>query len=481
MKTKLRRLFLNKHFVLLLLIASLLRMLWFFTPLELDEGTHLYVSEKWIEGENPYYFNENKSPLLYINYFLPNLTTGSRFIIFRLYGLFFFFVSLGLIVSLIFELNNSVTDAISGGYIYAILAHIPLLQGFYLKPATIFNLYFLLSLVLLIRYFKTSKLNYFHISSVFYSIGIFSNNLNLVYFAFFNLILIYYKKKSLILKYLIAPTITFIIILGSFLFYHKSNFMITGISLLNRNLVFIRFSHFHNWTFPGLYLTALVPIIFLIVFGLLNIKKLNFWQKSALIFTTIFLIIQSLLPTYGHYIVSFFPLIALFGSRTCRFLKTKKLALALVLILTLFFSTKYYPNMNIPNRINFHDFSSYSEQKEAVKFVLSNVDENQSFYYWGWNPGIYWLSNKDLPHNGTDFMYNCIQGLDSRILDKFGTYDNYINSLTSTEKRTTNNFLIISTKHTTECNLFKEIYTKRFNTTHNRDIGRFSIYDIKKS
>ena len=30
-------------------------------------------------------------------------------------------------------------------------------------------------------------------------------------------------------------------------------------------------------------------------------------------------------------------------------------------------------------------------------YLNSNLGQQESFYYWGWNPGIYWLTSKETP------------------------------------------------------------------------------------
>ena len=120
--------------------------------------------------------------------------------------------------------------------------------------------------------------------------------------------------------------------------------------------------------------------------------------------------------------------------------------------------------MNIIDGVNFHEWTTYNEQKELTNF-LSNYS-NSTFYYWGWNPGIYYLSGHEFPYINTSFIFFCDDSFDE------------VRKIQLTKKKNIDqiNILVIADSKNTNCDLFRYLYPQ--NKTLIKQIESFSIYSI---
>ncbi len=471
-----KKLFFNKWFFFLLIFSISLRLLWFNVPLEDDEGVMLYLSDSWLKGKNPYSYADTKTPISYMNYFPPLILKNHSFFVFRLYGCFIFFLSLFFLLLYLYEIRKNHKEALFGGFIYSILMHIPLLQGFLNKPGTFFNLYFVLSLYFLTKYFTSDNKKYFYLSSLFWAIALLSNSLNMVYIGIFNLILLFQKKK---IKHIIQySSISFaigIVSLGYFYVRFKINLIyLAYVSIKSFYLIYSKyFAVFHNKGFPILYFEAIILMIGLILIGLKLYKKLNLTSKIALLLSMFALIYQTITPSFGHYLVSLFPIIVIFSSNLFNKIKQNinlKLFISLLLLFTFLTSIKYYPEHNIKNSVKFHEFSSYSEQQAIVSFLKNNLNENESFYYWGWNPGLYWLTNKNYPLTAFSLHMGCGTPFDY-------LYEDILNN--TLKEGEIYCLLIVKENLSTDCNDFNLLIKNKYKVSFKTKIKNFEFYDLE--
>ncbi len=424
-----KNLFLSKKFFIILLLGLILRSFWFFTPLEVDEGVYaLHSSHIKNNFDLPKsYLMMEKSPIVYFAYMLPLFIEDHSFIIYRIYGVILFVLGIILSIKTTYLFSKNEDEAYISGILFILLMSVPIYQGFLNKVGIIYILLYYLSLIFLNKILRKYDFANFCMFLLFYFLTTLTDP-RVFYLSFFHIYLLYKKRKNFPAK---TVAWTGIFILSFFVMVYCTLKSIYGIDLIGmaiKRIYILAIGYYanpyqHNIYFKYIPLFALqiTPIIFFTILGYYNFNLLKNVYREIFFSCFIFLFLILILPTYGHYVLNILPLFILFSSRLITILKKKiRLGLVICFILTLISSFPFYPNMNISEiDLEFSGFSSYEAQTKIVNFLNENLNENESFYYYGWNNGLFWLANR---YKATRYLFNCTDDSPYRYLKDLNNY-----------------------------------------------------------
>ena len=476
-----KKLYFTKQFLMILLLAILLRSIWIITPLEVDESQYVYVANYLKDKFNAPILENliDKSPIIYFIYMIPLFIINNSFLFYRLYGFLLYFISFFFIILLSYEFSNNKKEAYLSGLIFAFLMAIPLYHGFLNKVEIIYVLFFTISLFFLKKYLNNKKVGFLILSGVLYFFTWFSDP-RTFYLSLFHIYYLYKSKEIKIIK-IITKISFFLLLISTFVlnFLFKINLFKRGLEIIKLTIHWYNLIPYQHNVYPSyipLFFAQLTFFIFIIVAAFYTYKKLTEDYKAIFMFCFLYLISLLILPSYGHYVLNIVPLLAILSAKiiSLNFRKNKifTFGLVIVLIVTLISSIPQYPNLNVDSiELEAGPFSSLKEQNDLVNFLNKNLMENESFYNYDWNYGIYWLTNKQDPYFTIPFYCNSNNINSVRILNISG------NSMTSVEWYIDKHFkyVLLQNNYGDTCfNLLFENVTLKYIDT----MGYTKIYEI---
>ncbi|MBS3103513.1 hypothetical protein J4222_00985 [Candidatus Woesearchaeota archaeon] len=400
---ELKKLFFTKQFILLLLFAILLRSMWLITPMEIDEGVIVSFSEYMKDNlsSSPLTGLFDKSPIVYAVYMLPLFILNHSFLFYRLYGFLLYLLCFIFIVLISYQFSKNRKETYLAGGIFAVLMAIPFYHGFLNKVGLVYILFFTSSLYFLNKYLAGRKKVDLIIASIVYFLAIFSDP-RVIYLSLFHIIYLFaIRRKDAYVPLITGIFALFAMSFASLLYIYNFNLIERAAGIFEATRIWylnIPYQHNVQPSYIPLFLLQSSIFIFITLFSYLKRRELKAPYSLISLFCIMYLLFSLVLPTYGHYILNIVPLLALISANLARhFIKEKIFVAGLVftLILTISSSVVLYPNLNVDSiELEFGPFSSLEEQNKITEFLSDNLEENQSFYYYGWNEGLYWLSGK---------------------------------------------------------------------------------------
>jgi len=420
-----------KLILILLLLALLLRLPWLYTTIEKDEGQFGYTSWRWLSGEELYTdLKDNKPPLLYAIYALPISLFGNSIIPVRIMNNLLFLISLIFFFKLAKNIFSKKTAFFSTLF-YTVFMNIPVFEGYLAMSESLLMPFFIISLFFFEKYTSTRKTYFLFISSIFASISMFIKQQAI--FLFFLLIggLFVYKEKDKIKKTVLIILVPLALVLF-LLLYNKP--MILGLlqrtwtELTDSPLGFSSgYQHFSYNFF------ILMEGSFLLLFSIIGLLKMfqtemrekNYFLISWLFISAIFTLIP---PAYGHYYIFLIPPLSIFAglglTYSIRSNQNKKLFIltsGILLVITSFLVINHYPNSTIDYnhfRWGWSNFESYDQQIGLAEYIKSSTPPEESVLLVGWEPAIYWLSERTSPYKSLDISQSVIDTINLEQLIK---------------------------------------------------------------
>lgn len=392
--------FILRHKALLLLIALalLLRFPWLYTTMERDEGTFGYTAWRILSGDSLYLdWKDNKPPFLYVLYALPISIFGNDIIPARIFNNLLFLASV-VFFFLLIKKKYGKKIGIPSTVFYVLLMNIPSAEGPLAVSESFMTSFFIISVYFFDSFLKKQNYYFLAISITLMCIAILTRHnalggLLLIYFLL-------YKERKLGLKelfFMIIPPALFLFLAGYF-FY-------TG-SLPNILKIVLAISTQIPFSYSLLVISESAFILLFTFIGFVTIFKRKEIKKYLLIvlwflFLTPFLFF----PRSFHHLLTLAPPTAVFASIGFntfirKGLKKEKIFITiLILLLTLssFLIIKQYPNYHF--RLNnikiiYSGLENYQQQALLSERIKSLTSPGDKILLWGWEPGIYWLSER---------------------------------------------------------------------------------------
>ena len=391
----------HKVLILIILLALLLRFPWLYTTIEKDEGEFGYVTWKFLSGDNLVSMSTNKPPVLFMLYSTPIYLFGNSIVPVRIFNNILFVIS----IFFFFKFTKqffSKKIALFSTLFYAVFMNIPIFEGYLAMPESLLMPFLLISLYSFKKYISSKEYLFLFISSAFAFITVLIKHQAIFLYILLISGLFIYKEKNKIEKIgvLFFPLIVLvglgIIFLNEYIF------------LKILNLTFQPF--FSGYVSKGYILLIIFEGSLLLLFSIIGIKKVFSKVKltknelfiiAFFIFTLIFSIIP---PAFGHYYLFLIPSLAIFsGIGIVYVLKTKqdkKLFFFLVIILVVltgWLVLNHYPDSKLELGSFNYGWSSlkdYNQQILVSEYVKNVTLPEDRILIWGWEPTIYWLSER---------------------------------------------------------------------------------------
>ena len=402
--------------LILIIIGVSLRMLWFHAMIERDEGL-FGIQGKLLLTQGPDSFSTNKPYLLTFTYGILIKLFGDSIFPVRIFNDVLFIISIMIFyhfISLAYDKKRAFLPTL----FYTLLMNLPIFEGMLAMSESLSILPIILSFYFFYRYEQEQKTSFFFLSLISASVAFLLKSSNV--FIILSIIALMALNKRLSKKHLLLMIIIYSLSIISadvlsLIFGKKSYFFMMLSSILQ-----FYSQPISSYIPRGLLIFLLLEssfFTFLMLIGLIDLfvrrnEKISFRKEDNIFLSWLFfgLLICIIPPAFGHYFIIILPVIAFFGANGFLWIietrnKILKIAFFIILLfllsITIFFSSKQYPNYNI-NYKNFHflysDFSSYEEQMDVVNFIKAHTNSTDRILIYGWTGEIYLLSQREPFH-----------------------------------------------------------------------------------
>lgn len=374
--------------ILLLLLGSALRFIWFYTLIERDEGTFGYISWRITEGAHYFYSAGSKPPLIYLTYSLFISLFGNSISPIRIFNNLLFLAS----IPMFYLLSKKFLDERGAKYsalLYTVSMNIPIFEG---SMALTESFVVFWSVAAMLVLFREKSFKNILIASALSAVAILYKQTAIILAI---LILLYaFGRKNTYLISLAAISISAILVIASTFFtdfFYQIAFK-TFKSLLEPSYI--------PWNYALLILLESLFLLILFIYGLPKwIKNQN---EKIIISWAILALGVSLLPNaYGHYFLQLVPPFSMIGGMgLSESLKRKNglLFVSAIFIFSLFFQFSQYPDFNVAfiDRLTWSDSKTRSDQETMSELIRNSSGKDDAILMFGNEPAIAWLSSRKL-------------------------------------------------------------------------------------
>ena len=443
--------------ILLFVIAFLLRSIWFFAPIERDEGHFGYSAWLLKNGELKDYNIDNKPIGLYLLYLIPISVHNSIYSV-RIFNNLLFFISILILFKLLLNLSEE-KSAFFVTLLYIISMNLPMLEGQLAMAESFSNAFLIFILYFLYKSIKEKYFLYYIITFSTTLFLFFIKQQNLIYLFIIPLFGLYFNNNfrfklsnyfKFKTKYLFMSIIFIILII--FIYFKITN--IAFINLISRNYVSV------NHIF---YAVSQMTLIFLFfIYGIFIMIKKKFFPIFLILILFFSIVSAFFPPAYSHYYQYLILPICFIIFECYKYFNKKIIIILLIigLIITIYLSSFQFPNYCVKTNFldwQFQDICSLDDQMRYVN-ELKQFDKH-FIYLYNWDPYLGWLSEKKIVamqpncyEFRAEFYRKNTDYLDS--VELYLVYDSYIN----------------------DCDLYEEMKEKTFNLTKYNIDSNVNIY-----
>lgn len=395
----------NKVLLLLILLALLLRIPWLYTTIERDEGVFGYSTWRMLSGDKNYLeMWDVKPPFLHLLYAIPLYFFGNSIIPVRIFNNILFLISIVFFFKLVESFFLKRTACFSTLF-YAVFMNVRIFQG-YLALSESFLTPFLIISIYLFKKYTESKKYYLLIScSIFATASIFIKLQSIFIYLLLTSGVFIYKGGYKIRKILIITSP--LLLVGLIIFFVNDALILNLLQLTWQRIFHQSIEHFsgyrpfgYNWV---IFLEGSLLWLFSLI-GIIKVLKSKFEKDTFFIFSWSILafIFTIIPPAYGHYYTFSIPPLSIFAGIGARYViiskQNKKLFFTLVIvliILTLWLIINPSSKLGLDSyhwRVS--SLKSYDQQVFLSKYIKNITSPEDKILIWGWEPSIYWLSER---------------------------------------------------------------------------------------
>jgi len=399
--------------LIIILVAILLRIFWFNTIIERDEATFGQVAWRMSTGEKLYEnISEFKPPGIFLTYLIGIEIFGNNIYGPRIINDLLFIISIIFLYLLVKRLKDEKTGLISAAA-YVFLMNVPFYQGFMAMTEPFANYFIIITAYLLTT--KTKKYWVLILAGISTLIALGFKQPAAILIVPMTYLLFEGKEKTKRILVYFTPIITSILFLAVIFRNYYSAI---------KNIVnYVIKSYIGNTTTPMKY----VPIHYFIliisqgiimwylaivwIINFLKIKTKTRNDKFILIWFLCGLVAAIIPPSYGHYYIFLIaPASIMIGETIAQNFKKKSFLIILVIliVISLLAQSTQWNGMTINTKNNIYatysGFITKQSQRETINFLKNNLNENETFIAFGWDPELYWLTKRKPPTKSVSFF-----------------------------------------------------------------------------
>lgn len=392
-----------KLVIMLLVLALLLRLPWLYTTIERDEGSFGYTAWRMLSGDSIYLSaGDNKPPFLYTLYALPISIFGNTIIPVRMFNDLLFFISV-IFFFLLVKNEYSKKIAIPSSVFYIFLMNIPAAEGPLAVSESFTVSFFVMSIYFFSLFLK--KESHFHLGIAIILMSFASLIRHNALGGLFLLYFLLFKKKKLGCKEIILGAVPFVFFLFLIIYFWYTGMIPAILKTISGIHTEIPFSYS---------LLAILESSFILLFTFIGIvitlKRKEIKKYLLTILWFLVLIPFLCFPVSFHNLLTLAPPAAIFAGICFNTLLKKRwkkenffiIITILLISLSLFLIVKQYPNYHFrlgQIQIMYDGFESYDQQVELASFIKNTTHPEDNVLVVGWEPGIYWLSERYPAYN----------------------------------------------------------------------------------
>jgi hypothetical protein len=410
--------------LVVLLLATALRILWYHVAIHVDEGEYGYTAMMWSRGYPPYsYRRDMQPPMVYLFYILFSLDGV------RILNDVFFLISVVVMFFLAKEVSGGLLGAFIGSAFYGIFMSVPALEGIFALPASLAVPSILISLYSGLIYWRNGQRAFLLLAGILVSIA----GLTYAREASFVFILIFIivsralrlkqgvtnvaKEIGFLAAGMLLPLLAFVFY---FAYYGLAGALVSGVlrPIYSQRVV-------QAFPFGWVILTLLesLPLFIFSIGGFVVAVFRHSKYDVLLVFMFVLSYALDSFSFFGHYLLNivipsallsavFIPILARTigqASRSGKARRIPKLFVISVLLLSFsisgYFQILRYPNGSIQIDSLFWAISplgSYQNQTMLATFLRNHTNQSEQVLVHGWMPEIYYLSGIQAPNPDLD-------------------------------------------------------------------------------